>query len=206
MMISNLELSNRVVRHAVEDLEEVHGIPAIDKAHILLVANGNKPSMHSGFFSKQTRIGEAIPQSDIDILNMLVSILERLSLKYKLETKIFTETENGVPLNTTRTIFYIAERMDVVDRLIEAREKEDTEREGLLLGFPKSAVDAYARNDVIPVSNWPARSSCVNETEMKFLNHMISPTNWEAEVEYLPEYASITHFISPTIYDQIIKD
>lgn len=203
-MTLNFDISDEIIRKSIDDLEKLDLIPAIDKAHLLLVAAGIKPSMHTGIFSKQMKDGEEVHQPDIDSINTLSKIIASLSLKYKIESRKYTDTENGIPLHTTLTIFYIAQRDNVVDRLLKARTDEDFELEGVLLGFPKSAVDAYIRGDVIAVVDHPSHSEDVTEDEMKFLNHMISPSNWKDEVKYLPDYADVTCQISPVIYAQVL--
>lgn len=205
-MTTRIELSNILVRRAIEDLANLKFIPAIDKAHILLVANGDKPSMHTALFTEPIALTKDIQQPDIDSMNELMRIIADLMLKYKLETQVFTERVNGAETRSTRILFCVARRMSVVDQLVDARKKGDIEREGLLLGFPKSAVDAYISKSVIEVSHWPTSTEYVTADEMKFLNHMISKNNWKDEVSYLPEYARITRHISQKIYDQCVSD
>ncbi|MET0979963.1 MAG: hypothetical protein ABWX90_01755 [Candidatus Saccharimonadales bacterium] len=203
-MTTRIELSDTAVQYAIEDLANLEAIPAIDKAHILLVANGDKPSMHTALFTDPALVKD-IQQPDIDSMNKLVRIIADLKLEYEVETQLSTEQVNGTEMHSTRILFYIARRMSVVNQLIGARKKGDIEREGSLLGFPKSAVDAYISDNVIEVSHWPTSTEHVTADEMKFLNHMISNDNWKDEVKYLPEYARTTRLISPKIYDQCVS-
>lgn len=205
-MTAQIEFSNKSVQRAIEDLENLEFIPAIDKAHILLVANGNKPTMHTALFTEPIARTKEIQQSDIDSMDKLMKIIADLKLKCKLEMQLFTEIVNGEEAYSTRILFCVAKRMSGVDQLVNARKKGDIKREGLLLGFPESAVNAYISNNVIEVSRWPTSTEHVTANEMKFLNHMISKDNWKEEVGYLPDYARTTKHISQKIYNQCVSD
>lgn len=205
-MMARIEFSNILVQRTIEDLASIEFIPAIDKAHILLVASGDKPSMHTALFTEPTSLTKDIQQPDIDSMDRLIRIITDLKLKYKLETQVSTEPVNETEMHSTRILFCIARRMSIVNQLVSARKKGDSQREGLLLGFPKSAVDAYIGGSVIEISSWPISTVHVTADEMKFLNHMISKNNWKNEIEYLPKYARITRHISQKIYDQCVSD
>lgn len=205
-MTLQLELSDPLIRQAIEDLENLSFIPAIDKAHILLVANGTKPSMHTGIFIESSTLTSNTSKSERDNLQKLAEIITKLSLCYKLEVREYPmDVESNTP-SYTGFVFCIARQMHIAEQLVEARANGDEEREGLLLGFPESSVAAFIKGDVLPIFDQQVSTSRVTADEMKFLNHMVSRDNWENEVSYLAEHADITRRISPEIYNQCIAD
>jgi hypothetical protein len=205
-MNTTLDLTNKAVQRAVRNLEQLDFFPAIDKAHLLLVANGNKPSMHSGFFSEPSIAIQNVLPSDIAKRNLFIDIVTDLGLMYRVETKLFDYEIDGVLSYSTRIVLCVAKDMNVVNQLFTAREQGDDKTEGILLGFPDSAVHAYVSNNLLDMASHPIATKLIDADDMKLLNHRLSKDNWEEEVLYLADYARAIKILSAEIYGQCIAE
>jgi hypothetical protein len=90
--------------------------------------------------------------------------------------------------------------------LFDARESCNEEREGILLGFPRTAVEAFVNGNMLGINEVPSSTEHVSAEAMKFLNHRLSKEHWEEEVKYLPNFARTVMRISPEIYNQCLAE
>jgi hypothetical protein len=204
--MKTLDLSDDKVQHAITDLKAIEGIPTIDKIFILLVANGDKPSMHTGFFSEPLPLGQPILKPDIAQKEMLESIINDLGLSYKTQTKTLEKVIDGELMSSVWIVFCVARQPNVVEALYNARVDDDERTEGLLLGYPESAVDAFVNGTMLDMDDVPVSTDHVTANEMKLLNHRLSKDDWQQEVRYLADYARSIQQLCPELYEACIVE
>lgn len=197
---------SKTIRDAIRNLAATNLIPAIDKANILMVLSGDKPSMHTGFFSDDTAIGKNLPEKYLEERAAFSKIVTDLGLKYQLQIKHLEKEINGVASWVEWAVFCIAKDLDTAIELCNARENWNEEKEGALLGFPKTAVDAFIHDTMLDIDDTPLSTEHVSAEAMKFLNHRLSKEHWEEEVKYLPDFARNVMRISPEIYNQCLAE
>jgi hypothetical protein len=205
-MTVQLEDSSKTIRRAIDDLVATNLIPAIDKANILMVLNGDKPSMHTGFFSDYVAIDKDLPGDYLKDRATFSKVIADLGLKCKMHIKHFEKEVNGVHSYTEWTVFCIAKELGMAIELFDARESCNEEREGILLGFPRTAVEAFVNGNMLGINEVPSSTEHVSAEAMKFLNHRLSKEHWEEEVKYLPNFARTVMRISPEIYNQCLAE
>jgi hypothetical protein len=204
-MNTPLNLSLASTEQAVRDLKNFDLITAIDKAHVLLVMHDVKPSMHTGFFSDPVEIDLDLPKAHIEDKKKFGDIITDLGLSYKLQTKLLNKQIDNVSFRYEWAVFCVAKEINVAEALYDARERQDERHEGMLLGYPESAVDAYVNDDMIDTSDVPKLTENVDLAGMKFLNHRLSKNNWREEVKYLSDYARALKRIDTELYKDCIS-
>lgn len=201
-----LDLADEKIQRAVNSLKAIESILIIDKIFILLVANGDKPSMHTGFFSELLPPGQSMAKADVVQKEMLESIINDLGLSYKTQTKTLEKEVNGERMLTEWIVFCIAKQPGIADALYKARENDDERTEGLLLGYPESAVEAFVNGIMLDIDKVPVSTDHVTASEMKLLNHRVSKDNWQQEVRYLTDYAHSIKQLCPELYEAYIAE
>jgi hypothetical protein len=204
--MNKLDLSDDKVQRAITNLKAIESIPTMDRIIMLLVANGDKPSMLTGFFSEPLPLGQPMLKSDIAQKKMLESIIDDLGLSYKTQTKILEKEVNGELMFSEWIVLCIAQQPDIVEALYNARKDDDERTEGLLLGYPESAVDAFVNGTMLDMDKVPKFTDYVTANEMKLLNHRVSKDNWEQEVRYLADYARSIKALCPELYEECISE
>ena len=203
--MTHLDTNSYLIQRAINTLADIDYIPASDKGHLLLVANGNKPTMHTGFFSDPIKDVSNVPESHTYCIDELCEIITSLGMQYKIQTKTLEKDIDGVQMHVIWTVICIAKDMTAAEELFNARERHDEKTEGILLGYPASAVEAFVTNNMIEISDVPVSTEEISTDDMKLLNHRLSKDNWQEEIKYLAEYARVLKQISPTIYAQSVS-
>ena len=204
--MNTLDLSDDKVQRAIANLKAIEGVPTIDKIFILLVANGDKPSMHTGFFSEPLLLGQPMLKLDIAQKEMLESIINDLGLDYKTQTKTLEKVIDGELMFSEWIVFCVAQQSNITEALYNARQGDDERTEGLLLGYPESAVDAFVNGTMLDMDDVPVSTDHVTANEMKLLNHRLSKDNWQQEVRYLADYARSIQQLCPELYEACIVE
>jgi hypothetical protein len=205
----SLNLLDSTVQKSIKLLEDDIDIKPIQKALILMVADGKKPATWQVITSdKWVQGATATPITDERwkfFMAMLDGLKLQVSIKTRQDDKTFVQPKNGDHLFVELGDLFIARDIDTSKELAGAVKNHDDAKLGELFGFPKSAVEAYLSNNLLPFSDIPSKTRLVNAKEMKFLNHMLSTDNWSEEVNYLPGFAKRVHEISPSIYRDCIN-
>jgi hypothetical protein len=204
-----LSLSNTDIQVAIRDLELEKEIKPIQKALILMVADDKKPATWQQIASEKWAEGTQETRITAKRWKELNNIFNKLGLKSSVRTRLddstFVQPKNGThQWIELADIFLSTDRLQA-DRLAKAVESEDHRQVGILLGFPKSAVDAFISKNILPVSEWPTSTQHVDESSMRFLNHMVSKDNWEREINYLPAFSRRIEQLSSKIYQDCLK-
>lgn len=205
-MTVDVKSFNNTTLDAIEDLASIDYFPAIDKANIIAVLIENKPSMHTGFFSESTEIGNEPSSVYLQKQSTFENILTNLNLSYKKQIKRLERNVDGKPSYIEWVVYCIAKTLSTAVDLLNARENNDEKREGMLLGFPATAVDAYVNDTMLSMDEAPTSTESISDEAMKFLNHRLSKHNWEDEINYLPTFAENIKNISPKIYTQCLDE
>ncbi|MEK7212463.1 MAG: hypothetical protein AAB686_02190 [Patescibacteria group bacterium] len=127
-------------------------------------------------------------------------VLRKLRLQYALK-KNYPKT---IRTRTAYTCIARDERM--LKKLTAALGEEDKKMRrlkiGVLLGYPKTALAAFANNKQFNSRDLPQPVS--KAKEFKFLNFRLSQ-NWQEESGYLREKAREVKRLSPELYARIVK-
>ncbi|OGY97478.1 MAG: hypothetical protein A3A43_00545 [Candidatus Liptonbacteria bacterium RIFCSPLOWO2_01_FULL_56_20] len=167
-------------------------------ADILLVRSGFKPgalveiSYHPHSSVSQPEFHRAV--------NGLREILKKLRLYYKLH-------ENYPKTTRARTRYTcIARDKGTLKELVAALANKDVRKRrfeiGMLLGYPETAVAAFASNRPLDNRNLPRLVSIAKE--FKFLNFRLS-RNWREELGYLRRRAKEIKRLSPELHARILR-
>jgi hypothetical protein len=187
------------VTEAVNTLETIDMLP-IDKAWVLLVFGGLKPTallvLESGIWAN----GEAEKQIDPEKWQALQSVLEGFQLEYSTTTDVI-----GINKHMRTLSIFIAKDKKLLKKVVDAHAHDDEGSLGKLFGFPSTAVRAYLENTCLDPSELPESTADVSADEMRFLNHRLSISNWKEEIDYLPAYAKYVKKMSPIIYGQCVE-
>lgn len=202
-MTVNLEdLNTHIKKSVIDDLAAIDFIPAIDKANILMVLVGKKTSMHTGFFSEYIATGQELPADHQNNKTAFSKVIAELGLKCKIQIKQLEKEIDNVRSYTEWVVFCVAREISIAVDLFDARERQDAREEGVLLGFPETAVDAFVNDTMIAIEALPLSTKYVTVEEMRFLNHRLSERHWEEEIKYLPDFARTIKQVSAEIYRQ----
>lgn len=205
----SLNLLDPIVQKSIKLLEDDTEIKSIQKALILMVADGKKPATWQVVYSEKWAQGTlATPITDEKweyFMSMLHGLQLQVSINTRQDDKTFVQPKNGNHLFVELGDLFIARDIDTSKELAGAVKNHDDAKLGELFGFPKSAVEAYLSNNLIPFNDIPEQTRLVSAKEMKFLNHMLSTDAWTNEVTYLPEFAKRVQEISPSIYRDCIN-
>ncbi|MEO6109956.1 MAG: hypothetical protein ABIP50_03040 [Candidatus Saccharimonadales bacterium] len=83
--------------------------------------------------------------------------------------------------------------------------EENHHEAGLLLGYPRTAVEAFLTPDMLEMNDEPISTEDVSVENMRLLGHRLSVDNWRDEVKYLEKSGEYLKTISPTIYGSLIE-
>jgi hypothetical protein len=171
----------------------------LDKADILLVANGFKPSALVDIsYSPSARFSKTQFKREVGELE---KILKALGLKYKLRV--------NYPKNKTAITRYsfVARDLRTLHNIIRASKKKHIYKRrmevGILLEYPASAVKAFAEGRSFPIEKLPERVR--RRAVMKFLNFRLSE-DWKKELLFLERKAGMLKSIAPDLYKEITKN
>lgn len=168
-----------------------------DVADILLVVDGFKvAALIEVSIPPNTNKSQRLKKE----LQELREILKNLNLAYRIIiNKIDTKTQLG-------KYSFIAKDAKTLKKLIQANQEKDAKtrklKTGLLLGYPKSAVVAFANNNSISNSDIP--KYILKRNYFKFLNFRLSKS-WKEEIKYLELKANRIKKISFDMYKKVVS-
>lgn len=198
-MLNHLDVKLPNTRKAINDLEKCSSIYPADKANILLVGDGVKPSMHTALFSDPVDRKLPLIHVNDDDVQELLSIIKNFGLSYSTDASIF-ENEK---YHYDRFVITVSQDQSVAESLMAAKTKLDEYKEGILLGFPETAVRAFINGNMLEYDDETELREYLSHDEYEFLNHRVSKDNWKNEVAYLPTYVDTIRRLSPAIFKQV---
>ena len=205
-----LNLTDPAVREAIHALEIEEEIKPIQKALILMVADGKKPATWQQIASEkwtedkeETRI---TPERWQEVNNIFDKLGLVAAVRTRLDDSTFVQPKDGTHQWIELADILLSKDRSHANKLASAVASGDHRRIGVLLGFPQSAVDAFISKNTIAVSEWPSSTESVDEQSMKFLHHMLSKDNWKQEISYLPAFSQRVKELSEKIYQDRLKE
>lgn len=155
-----------------------------DVADIALVAQGFKPAaMLEITYFKNSKITKREFSKQV---NLLKKMLKNLNLQYKMRINY------PMSKNELTQFSIIARNQKIIKKILVAeKEKNPVTRRlqiGQLMGYPKTAVNAFAKDKSITISDLPM--SIQKNRNLKFLNFRLSK-NWRNEIKYLNKRVKI---------------
>lgn len=205
-----LNLHDSTIQEAIRALELENEIKPIQKALILMVADGKKPATWQQETSEKWTEGDKETRITPERWQELNDIFDRLGLvsvvRTRLDDSTFVQPKDGTHQWIELADIYLSKDRSRADRLASAVKSGDHRKIGILLGFPQTAVDAFISKNTMAVSEWPNSTEFVDEQSMKFLHHMLSKDNWEEEISYLPAFSQRIKEISEKTYQDRLKE
>lgn len=168
-----------------------------DKTDLLLVWDGFKPTamIELSYFPLATISRKEFHKKIGD----LEKILQKLDLRYRLQIN-YPKRKKEVTHYS-----YIARNQKKLKEIIAADNEGNTKKRrlkvGLLLGYPKTAVKAFADGKALNLNDLP--SKIYQKKELKFLNFRLSK-NWPEEFEYVEQRAKAIKRMNPELYRRIL--
>ena len=193
----------------VRIIENLPGMIPDDKASILLVQADLKPSaavvLQGDIFHLPGDVVH-IPESTLTDLD---HVLKKLKLQYTTTTEVM-ENVSGKPYPHAQEVMriYISKDQMTVDDLKRVFDDitNNHHEAGLLLGYPKSAVDAFLTPDMLEWEDYPKSTEAVSKLNMRLLGHRLSKNNWREEIKYLEPSGNYLKSVSPTLYNLITAE
>lgn len=191
---------------AITELESIQEMIDEDKATILFVAGGLKPTGFAVIQGAPYAIDETPSTIDTAVITKLDTVLKELKLAYVTTTEIMDAwPKDG------------RERKQEVIRIFLAPQQRDAERLkvlfdhvsdnhseiGRLLGYPETAVEAFSSGAMLPIDAVPAFTDEVSEADMRLLGHRVSKKHWRNEVLYLTKFGSYLRSVNPKLYESL---
>ncbi len=170
-----------------------------DKADTLLVWDGFKPAaMIELSYFPRSKFSRKEFHKKIDGLE---KILQKLDLHYRLRIN-YPKRKKEVTHYS-----YVARNQKKLAEIIVADAEMNTKKRrlqvGVLLGYPMTAVRAFANGKTFNFKSLPSKISQKNE--LKFLNFRLS-RHWKKEFGYLKKKTEAIKKITPELYRKIIKN
>ncbi len=180
------------------------------KQDLFLVYVNAKPAMRYPSYSKYYRIeSEVKKRENLQKIESgkkeIEEILKIIKLFYLFEE--FLLDDNG--LKGYR--FLIGKNEKNVIELRDALKSESAEEIGLALGYPKTAVRAFAEGEILDKYDYlrflpqKEKEKLEKEKIFKFVNFGLSKENWKEELNIIRNYQILIKQNAPSLYNEIIK-
>ena len=193
----------------VEKIENEENFDNVDKEFLILVLAGEKPVAGLTLHQKSGENSEDFTRR----VQKVRGLLAETGLPYEEEkTDIQGEAESGKNDQYSVYDFYISRDPQIAKEAMALASKknddrhtpESQERFGLLMGYPKTAVEAYIKNINDPRSQEPELPEDVEFAEyMDFKNFVVSQDHWREELETVKRWAETIREIAPDLYKKI---
>jgi hypothetical protein len=194
--------------NAIKNLELLPGMLAYDKANILLVYGGLKPSAQTVMQGESFRSSGDVVLIEPRYITMLESILSELKLSYVYSREV-TDARSNNTFSMSQEVMkiYVAPNKRAASRLkaVFSNIQKNHLSAGILLGYPETAVKAFLTPDMLDWEDHPVSTEEVSELNMRLLGHRLSRSNWHEEVKYLESSGDYLKKVSPKIYKEVTK-
>ena len=139
-------------------------------------------------------------------MEKIKEIFEKLNFPYSITHTIKPKDEFfGFEIVSAKT-------KDNLDKFLKANKERDEKTMGLLLGYPKTAVEAYDSREVLDfekffASELPKEKQRKLEEEgvLRFLSFRPSRKHWQEELEEVRKLQALIRQKAPSLYQEIIK-
>lgn len=193
----------------IHTLENLTQIISYDKASILLVCGNLKPSAMVFMQGEPFPAGSDIVHVEPANLSGMDAALVGLSLAYISTTEVMDAIPDSSGERSQEVVrFFVAHDTATAERLKTVFDdiQNNHHEAGMLLGYPKTAVDAFLTDEMLSIEEHPTSTEEVSELNMKLLGHRLSKQHWREEVKYLEEAGNYLQATSPKLYAEVIAD
>jgi hypothetical protein len=216
IMIDSEQEIGKLTTEIVERVEKSR-LETFDKVNFLLTKLGLKPAsvLEIPIQLKALEEKDAKETSNFSSEQDMQEIIEMISssgLKSQSEIRIINasyrsrqEPESGKYFEGEwKSIeIFIANNQENLEKISKAWKSDDIESIGKVLGFPKTAVEAYSKKeDRLYINELPAE--IVEANYAKFASFTLSKNNWQEELETAKKWADAIRKNSPNLYREII--
>lgn len=189
---------NKELVYLIEDLP----FTPLDIWYTFLVALGKKRSAWIGVSSDIWREGQEPKHIDNSRIEAIKKTFETVGLKYRMNILVSSAgirgaDEGGERLREVCDIF-ISLDDETLDKLVIVAADFDHQATGELLGFPKTAVDAFKSRDLIEKIEL-APSVRFSEV-VSFTQFRLSKENWKQELDVVQDWLETLKSISNITY------
>lgn len=102
--------------------------------------------------------------------------------------------------------FLVAERKESLEKAVEAEKNKDDKKSGLLMGYPKTAIDAYRTEQAFDYEEKLSKNELEQLKQggvLPFLYFMPSKERWEEELNYAKEIQKLIKEKTPLLYAEL---
>ena len=182
-----------------------------DKMELALLYLGEKPAIwidtpisHRVFYKSERK------REEVEILNKLSVEKENLEQVLKDLNLVYELQKNEVENEETYSIeysFLVAKNSENFSRLKNAIKAEDSKEIGLILGYPKTAVEAFDSGKELDYKKLPEKEikKLTEEETSKFLDFHLSENNWQEELNLTRRHQALIKEKFPNLYKEVIK-
>lgn len=182
-----------------------------DKMELALLYLGEKPAIwidtptsHRVFYKSEKK------REEIKIFNKLSAEKENLEQVLKDLKLVYEFQKNEIDDEKTYGIeysFLVAKNSENLSRLKDAIQIEDGKETGLILGYPKTAVEAFDSNNTLDYKKLPKEEieKLIEEGTSKFLDFHLSKDHWQEELNLVKRHQALIKEKFPNLYKEIIK-
>lgn len=199
-------------------LEEKNFVDKIEKlktgyeAKIMIMLTWKELKSVSEFsFEKYDTENEPLRLEQIKETEKLFKDLKIFSyrIQKKLDGKRFDKEGNSKPMIFYQDNYYISKNKKDLDYFINHFGKNEnyeiTKKLGEILGYPKSAVEAWNAQDRSKTI-LDRDSELYNKDEMAFSNFRFSKANYEEEFKTVKKWAEAIKHLDPDLYHKVVRN
>ena len=203
------EIETEEERETIERMENL-SLGNQDKMNLILTFLGEKPTSEV-----EIDYDSKIPLVELEEVLAKKENLEKnlsdVGLKFKILERERTD-ENGFDHKNFQ--FLIGKNEEKIEQLEKAILDEDVKKQGILFGYPESAVEAFSKGikELFIHEDWwqtlseKEKEDISKEGVLNFKNFQFSKKHWRKELETVRKWQGITEEKAPKLYQEITKD
>jgi len=201
--INNHEEEQTKEKESIEKIEK-SSLGASNKIDLMLLILNRKYATYLGNhdIAESEEHKEKLIKEFTEELNNITTLLNDIGLPYEITAKVEDDNEIiGFSL-------MVAKERDNLDKIVEADKNEDDKTVGLLLGYPKTAVETYNTPDALDVgTELPEEyTELRKEGMLPFLGFAPSKSHWKEELEWARNNKKIIEESSPSTLNEAIEE
>jgi len=198
--------SNSMSKEYIYSIEDLPFRP-IDIWYVFLVVFGKKSSSWLFISSDIWRDGQTAKHLNQNIINSIKAVFDAVGLKYEFRISIsnagISQSDVGPERLSENCEIFIAKNENIISDLVKAVGMCDHKEIGELLGFPITAVEAFATKELIKKSDLEPE---IRFSEVaSFTQFMLSKENWKDEMAIVADWVDCLKSVSIITYYECRK-
>jgi hypothetical protein len=195
------KIERKLSKELIEKIENFPYFSDQDKAVFILTAEGIKPA---GFVSLSQQAYS--PESMQQAIQETETLVAEAGLSH--ETKnLYTATQNGERKPLSTNVIFSSDR-NVLGELSKEFEqgdvnKQNHKRVGELLGFPKTAVESFEKNETLASEELDLPPEVKYDEALDFAPFTMSREHWQEEYPVIKQWAEHLKETSPEVYQRL---